>query len=73
MLETYSGTPGSGKSYHIVKEMIWHLKRGGVVVTNLELDIKAILKYHNSLTKKDLDESPASSITNNRANSLFLC
>ncbi len=67
MLETYSGTPGSGKSYHIVKEMIWHLKRGGVVVTNLELDIKAILKYHNSLTKKDLDERliilPNSSIT----------
>lgn len=67
MLQTYSGTPGSGKSYHIVKDMIWHIKRGGVVVTNLDLDINAILKYHKSLSKNDLDERliilPNSSIT----------
>ena len=56
MLQTYTGTPGSGKSYHIVDDMISHLKIGGVVVTNLELDLKNILKYHPKLTQKDLDE-----------------
>lgn len=56
MLKTYSGTPGSGKSYHIVKDMITHLKRGGIVVTNLELDLDNVLKYHPKLTQHDLDE-----------------
>lgn len=67
MLQTYSGTPGSGKSYHVVKDMITHLKMGGVVVTNLELDRNALLKYHNSLNDTILDERlivlPNSSIT----------
>lgn len=47
MLYTYTGTCGSGKSYHATKEIIWHLKHGGVVVTNLELDVNKILKYHS--------------------------
>lgn len=67
MLQTYTGTPGSGKSYHIVLDMINHIKIGGIVVTNLELDIKNILKYHPKITQKDLDERliilPNSSIT----------
>ncbi len=56
MLMTYTGTCGSGKSYHATHEIIFHLKRGGVVVTNLELDRDKILKYHKKLTKEILDE-----------------
>lgn len=57
MLYTYTGTCGSGKSYHATKEIIWRLKRGGVVVTNLELDKEKILKYHaKKLDKAVLDE-----------------
>ena len=57
MLYTYTGTCGSGKSYHSTKEIIWRLKHGGVVVTNLELDRDKILKYHSKkLSKELLDE-----------------
>ena len=56
MLMTYTGTCGSGKSYHSVKEIIYRLKRGGVVITNLELDIENIVKYHKKITADDLAE-----------------
>ena len=56
MLYTYSGTCGSGKSYHAVKDIIFCLKRGGAVVTNLELDKQKILQYHKKIDKKTLDD-----------------
>lgn len=56
MLMTYSGTCGSGKSYHSVQEIIRKLKNGGVVVTNLELDREKIMKYHKKLTAELLAE-----------------
>ena len=55
MLYTYSGTCGSGKSYHAVQEIIHYLKNGGSVVTNIELDREKILYYHKKLTPEILD------------------
>ena len=43
-IELYSGTPGSYKSYHAVKESIAWLKRGGNLITNFPLNYKKRLK-----------------------------
>lgn len=57
MLYTYSGTCGSGKSYHACKDIIYKLKHGAVVVTNLELDRQKLKKYHGKhLTDEILNE-----------------
>lgn len=40
----YSGTPGSYKSYHAVKQSILWLKSGGNLITNFPLDFKKKIK-----------------------------
>lgn len=48
MLLAYTGTPGSGKSYHAVKEIWDRIKYGHPVITNIELDVPDKYKpyYH---------------------------
>lgn len=57
MLYTYTGTCGSGKSYHATKEIIWRLNHNNLVVTNLELDINKLLKYHKKLSREQLEKN----------------
>lgn len=42
MIYFYSGTPGSGKSLHMAKNIYNHIKKGGNVIANFEINEKAI-------------------------------
>ena len=46
MISFYSGTPGSGKSYHVVTDIYLHLcnKRKNTVITNIGLDFSGFKK-----------------------------
>ena len=39
MIEAYTGTPGSGKTYHAVYDMWEALKYGRPVISNIPLDL----------------------------------
>lgn len=48
----YQGTPGSGKSYHAIKDAIFKLKRGGNVIANFSISVDKIkLKKNQTLGK----------------------
>lgn len=56
----YSGTPGSYKSYHAVKESIWWLRHGYNVIANFPIN------YHNVIHRKikgSFDFVPTNDIT----------
>lgn len=38
----YQGTPGSGKSYHAIKDAVFKLKRGGNVIANFDIKVDKI-------------------------------
>lgn len=38
MIYLYTGSPGSGKSYHVAKEIYFYLNHGRNIVTNFEID-----------------------------------
>lgn len=40
MISAFTGTPGSGKSLHAAKEVIWASRRGCAIVTNTPLRVK---------------------------------
>lgn len=42
MIEAYTGTPGSGKSYHAVYDMVERIKWGHPVITNIPLNLGKI-------------------------------
>ena len=46
MISLYSGTPGSGKSYHVARYIYNRLSIGKDVVSNFEIN-KSVIKYKN--------------------------
>jgi zona occludens toxin len=42
MVYLYSGTPGSGKTYHAIKDIVFKLKMGGNVIANFEVNTESI-------------------------------
>lgn len=57
MIWMYSGTPGSGKSYHAAKDVYKRLKSGKSVISNTYYNLKLInKKYHDNFTYKDNSE-----------------
>ena len=44
MIEAYTGTPGSGKSYHAVYDMINRIKYKHPVITNIPLNLGKLKK-----------------------------
>ena len=44
MITLYTGTPGSYKSYHSVKEIIFRLKKGYHVIANFPVDYQRVIK-----------------------------
>lgn len=60
----YQGTPGSGKSYHAIKDAIFKLKRGGNVIANFPIAVDKIKTSKNQKLGKfvfvaDEDLTPA--------------
>ena len=43
-IKLYSGVPGSGKSYHAVSDIVFAVRQGKYVYTNIELDYAAVAK-----------------------------
>lgn len=48
MIYLYSGTPGSGKSLHSIKDIVFKLKRGGNVICNFPVAVNKIKPVRNS-------------------------
>ena len=42
MIYMYTGTPGSGKSYHVAKEIYWNLRHGRNVIANFDINYDAV-------------------------------
>lgn len=50
MITIVSGKLGAGKSYHVCRETINHLRRGGVVATNMRVNLDSIRRiYHRRI------------------------
>lgn len=52
MIYLYSGTPGSGKSLHVARDILFKLKRGQTVIANFPIVVpkksKGIFKYYDN-------------------------
>lgn len=42
MIYLYTGTPGSGKSYHVAKEIFWYIQHGRNIIANFDIDYDSI-------------------------------
>ncbi len=60
MIYLYSGTPGSGKSLHLAKDILFRLRRGGTVIANFTCNEKIVGKREGDFIYKDnSDLTPA--------------
>lgn len=53
MIYLYSGTPGSGKSLHSIKDAIFKLQRGGNIISNFPIKTELIKDMKGTFTFKD--------------------
>ena len=44
MIYLFSGTPGSGKSYHMVSDIYWWVKNGHCCICNFDIAVDKIRK-----------------------------
>ena len=42
MIYLYTGTPGSGKSYHVAKEIYFYLYHGRNIIANFDINYDSI-------------------------------
>lgn len=42
MIRFFSGTPGSGKSFHVAKEIYWYIREGRNIIANFPIDTDCI-------------------------------
>lgn len=56
MIYLYTGTPGSGKSFHAAKDIVRRLKRGGSLIANFPVNLQAIKKVKGNFIYKDNSE-----------------
>lgn len=57
MITLYSGTPGSGKSYHAAKDLIARFRRGGGIIANFPLKVPDNIKPKKELRVAYWDNS----------------
>lgn len=53
MIYLYTGTPGSGKSYHVAKEIFWLLCHAKNIIANFEINLAAVKKCNGYFFAKD--------------------
>ena len=51
MISCYTGTCGSGKTYHAVQKILEKLKRGGYAIGNIELNLAEKYAGHYRLAR----------------------
>ena len=44
MIYLYSGTPGSGKSFHMAQDIYWWVKKGHTCIANFDINVNKIKK-----------------------------
>lgn len=52
MIYFYSGTPGSGKSLHVARDIYWFLRTGGCVIANFEINREVFIKRDKKKPKQ---------------------
>ena len=52
MINLYSGTPGSGKSFHSAKDIKFYLNRGVFVISNVDINLNCFSKTVQKKIKK---------------------
>ncbi len=55
----YTGTPGSGKSYHAARDIVHRLKKGGALICNFPVNEKAVKKCKTKVEYWDNSELTA--------------
>lgn len=58
MITLYSGTPGSGKSLHVAKNIYWKLKLGYTVIANFPVNLNKIKHVKGEFVEIDNNVSP---------------
>lgn len=58
MITLYSGTPGSGKSLHVAKNIYWKLKLGYTVIANFPVNLNKIKHVKGEFIEIDNNVSP---------------
>lgn len=53
MISLYTGTPGSGKSFHAAKDIVTRLKRGGTLIANFPINLDSIKKVKGNFIYRD--------------------
>ncbi len=56
MIYMYTGTPGSGKSYHVARDIVARLKRGGGLICNFPINTDVIKNVKGDFIYKDNSE-----------------
>jgi zona occludens toxin (predicted ATPase) len=56
MIYLYTGTPGSGKSYHAAKDVVHRLKRGGGLICNFPVNEDYVKKKKTKVEYWDNSE-----------------
>lgn len=56
MVYLYTGTPGSGKSCHVAKEIYWQLTHGRNVIANFDINIDVVKRNKAYFFQKDNHE-----------------
>lgn len=74
MIYFYSGTPGSGKSLHVARDIYWWMRTGGCVIANFEINRDVFLKKSKRKNKepKNLNHGTCLYIPNNMLEPKFL-
>jgi zona occludens toxin (predicted ATPase) len=75
MIYFYSGTPGSGKSLHVARDIYWFLRTGGCVIANFEINREVFIKRDKKnpkIIKKNYNRGTCLEVSNFMLNPQFL-
>lgn len=56
MIYLYTGTPGSGKSYHVARDIVSRLKRGGGLICNFDINLDNVKNVKGDFVYRDNSE-----------------
>lgn len=74
MLDLYTGTPGSGKSLHVARDIYWFMRTGGCVIANFDINREVFRKRKKKTgeLKKDYNKGTCLYVPNHMLEPQFL-